>query len=191
MSNTSVSVSRAAVVVLALAFAPGCLVISLHPAYDDESLVWDPSLLGRWQNADDNASVEIERGEWRSYRIRYVYPIETGELTGYLTSIGAERYLDVMPVRGRDPGSFMVPVHAVFRVRLEGDRLELASLSYDWFVERLRASRPVTGLSVVQDQKKNALIVSPTRRLRTWLRNQPPASPGFGAPTTFTREAKQ
>ena len=170
---------------------PGCLVLSLNPVYDDESLVWEPGLVGTWQNSEDNASVEVQQGEWRSYRIRYVYPVETGELTGYLTSIGKERYLDVMSVRGQDPGSFLIPVHAIFRVRLEGDRLELAALSYDWFVERLHAARPVPGLSVVQDQKENALIVSPTRRLRTWLRGQGATAPVFGAPATFTRESKK
>lgn len=187
VSNTRVSLTRAGILAMALAFTPGCLVLSLHPAYDDESLVWEPALLGTWQNADDNASVEIERGEWRSYRLRYAYPVETGELTGYLTSIGAERYLDVMPGRGRDPGSFLLPVHAVFRVRLEGNRLELASLSYDWFLERLRASKPVAGLGVVEDQKQNALIVSSTARLRAWLRRQTPASGAFGVPVVFVR----
>lgn len=189
MSNTGVS--RVLVLIAALAFMPGCLVLSLNPAYDDESIVWEPGLVGTWQNVEDNASVEIERGEWRSYRIRYVYPIEKGELTGYLTTIGKERYLDVMPVRGQDPGSFLIPVHGIFRVRLEGDRLELAPLSYDWFVERLHAGKPVAGLSVVQDQKENALIVSPTARLRTWLGGQAAAAPAFGAPATFTRESKK
>ena len=189
VSNTSV-VLRVVALAAALAFAPGCLVLSLNPAYDDESLVWEPGLVGTWQNAEDNASVEVERGEWRSYRIRYVYPIESGELTGYLSSIGKEVHLDVMPARGQDHGSFLIPVHAIFRVRLEGDRLELASLSYDWFFERLRGRKPVPGLTVVEDQKKNALIVSPTASLRMWLRDLPRESPAFGAPATFTRESK-
>ena len=89
--------------------------------------------------------------------------------------------------RGEDRGSFLIPVHAIFRVRLQGDRLELSALSYDWFFDRLRASRPVPGLDVVQDQKENALIVSPTARVRAWLRGQPAGGPAFGAAATFTR----
>jgi len=184
------ALSRASLLAAVLAAAPGCLVLSLHPAYDDESIVWDPALAGRWQNVEDNASLEIERGEWRSYRIRYAHPIESGELTGYLTAIGTERYLDVMPARGEDHGAFLVPVHAVLRVRLQGDSLELTALSYDWFFERLRGSQGIPRLSAVEDQKENALIVSPTAQLRSWLRSGPGKGAAFGAPATFARTRK-
>src|SRR5262249_11838639 len=133
----------------------------------------------------------IERSEWKSYHIHYVHPSETGDLTGYLTFIGNDRYLDVMPARGQDRGSFLIPVHAILRVRLDGDRLELTALSYDWFFEHLRANRPITGLMAALDQKQNALILSPVDRFRDWLRVQSADSPGFGAPAAFTRKASR
>lgn len=177
-----------ALLVAGLCAAPGCLVISVNPAYDDESIGFDPALVGTWQDADDNASITIERGEWKSYRVHYVHPIETGDLTGYLTAVDDTRYLDVMPARGEDRGSFLIPVHLVLRVRLEGDELELTPLSYDWFLDRLRAGTPVAGLKVTLDQKENALIVSPAARLRDWLRVQPAAGRMFGAGAVFTRK---
>ncbi len=186
-----VTYGRALVLALTLASAPGCLVLSLNPAYDDGSIAWEPDLVGSWQNAEDHASMTIERGQWRSYKVHYVHPIETGDLTAYLTHIGDERYLDLMPERGEDPGSFLIPVHAVLHVRLQGDRLELAPLSYDWFADRLREGRGIVGLRVSQDQKENALIVSPPAQLRTWLRGQGAGGPVFGAAATFTRVTKQ
>ena len=179
---------RALLLAAALFCAPGCLVLSLHPAYDGESLGWSPELLGSWHDPDDNASLQIDRGEWRSYKIRYVHPIETGEVTGYLTSIGNERYLDVMPARGEDRGAFSLPAHALLRVELDGDRLELTPLSYDWFFDRLHARAAVTGLSAALDQKENALIVSPTAALRDWIRRQPKDGRMFGASAVFTRK---
>jgi hypothetical protein len=179
---------RAAVLAALLLAAPGCLVLSLQPAYNDEALGWDPALLGVWQDADDNASLEIERGEWRSYRIHYVHPIESGDLTGYLTAIDDARYLDVMPARGEDRGAFVIPVHAVLRVALTGDRLELTPLSYDWFFDHIRARRPIAGLRVALDQKENALIASPVTGLRDWLRRQPLDGKMFGASAVFTRK---
>lgn len=175
--------------VLALAFAPGCLVLCVNPGYDGETMTWDPALLGAWHDADDKASMEIERGEWKSYRIKYVHPIETGALTGYLTAIGDERFLDVMPARGEDRGSFLIPVHAVLRVRLEGDRLELTPLSWDWMNQRLRARTRITGLDVALDQKENALVVSSTAALRAWLRKQPTDGRMFGAAAVFIRKS--
>jgi hypothetical protein len=182
---------RLGVLTAVLLLAPGCLVLSLHPVYDDESLGWDPALVGTWVDADDNVSLRIERGEWRSYKIHYVHPIETGDVTGYLTAIDDVRYLDVMPARGEDRGAFVIPVHAVMRLDLDGDRLELTPLSYDWFFDRLQGSagpRRVPGLDVAMDQKENALISGSTRALREWLRRQPAGGPMFGASAVFTRK---
>ena len=81
---------RVWLLVAALLAAPGCLVVSLHPVHDDESIGYDPALVGTWTDAEDNASITIEPGEWRSYKVHYVHPIETGDLTGYLTAIDDE-----------------------------------------------------------------------------------------------------
>lgn len=167
--------------------AAGCLVLTLNPAYDDESIGWDARLAGKWEDADDQASLTIERGEWKSYKVHYVHPIETGDLTAYLTSIGDEQFLDVMPARGEDRGAFVLPVHAVLHVRLEDDRLELTPLSYDWFADRMRQHRRVPGLTVAFDQKENTIIASPTAALRAWLRAQALDGEMFGAGAVFLR----
>jgi hypothetical protein len=180
---------RAGLVALALACSPGCLVLSLHPAYDDETIAWEPALLGSWVDSDDKVTMTVERSEWKSYRITYVHPIETATITAHLTAVGNVRYLDVMAARGEDRGAFLVPAHAVVRVRLEGDELELTPLSYDWFADRLRSRMPIAGLHVVEDQKENTLIVSPAAHLRAWLRGLPATGPVFGAPALFTRKA--
>lgn len=179
---------RLAALLIALTLAPGCLVISLNPAYDGETIGWEPALLGHWYDAEDKSSMDIERGEWKSYRIKYSHPSESGMLTGYLTSIGDERFLDVMPVRGADRGSFLIPAHAVFRVDLEGERLELTPISYDWMYEQLRSHTPFGGLDVVLDQKENAVVVSSTQALRAWLRKQPKEEVIFGAGAVFARK---
>ena len=179
---------RGLLVALLATLASGCLVLSVNPAYDDHTLAWDPDLIGQWDDADDKASIAIERGEWRSYKLRYQHPIETGELTGYLTIVGNERFLDVMPARGQDRGSFLIPVHAVLRVRLKGDTLELTPLSYDWFADQLRSGKPIAGLAASLDQKENALLTTPGDRFRDWLRLQPADGPMYGAAATFTRQ---
>jgi hypothetical protein len=182
------NVRRFVMLTAALLLVPGCLVVSVHPTHDREALVWDPALLGDWVNADDNSSLKIERGEWQSYRLHYVHPIETGDLTGYLTTVGKVRYLDVMPAKGKDHGSFLVPVHATVRVALDGDRLELTALSYDWFFDRLKTKAGVAGLEIVLDEKENALIVSPPTAVRAWIARQPPDGKMFSASASFTRK---
>jgi hypothetical protein len=168
--------------------APGCLVLTVHPSHDRDDLVWEPALIGEWQNTEDNASMMIERGEWESYKIEYAHPIEKGQLTGYLTTIGKARYLDVMSARGQDHGAVLLPVHASLRVQLEGNRLELTALSYDWFFDRLKKKAAIPGLMVALDEKENALIVSPTAAVRAWIAKQPAGGAAFGASAVFTRK---
>jgi hypothetical protein len=181
-------VRKLALVVWCAVGSSACLVVSINPGYSETTIAWEPNLVGTWIDADDKAMLQIDRGEWRSYRIHYEHPIERGNLTGYLTIIGDERYLDVMPSRGQDRGSFLIPVHALLRVRLDGDKLELTPLSYDWFEERARGEKLVPALDVTMDQKENALITSSVDRLREWLRTQPADGPMFGASAAFTRK---
>ncbi len=177
-----------ALLIAVLLTAPGCLVLTVNPSHDRDALAWEPGLLGQWQNADDNASLTIDRGEWQSYKIHYTHTIESGHVTGYLTTIGESQYLDVMPARGEDRGAFLLPLHATVRVKLTGDRLELTGLSYDWFFDRLRLKTAIPGLTATFDEKENALIVSPTRAFRAWLSKQPAGSAVFGASAVFTRK---
>ena len=149
-------------------------MLSLHPAYDDESIAWDPALLGDWRDADDVSTMHFGPAEWRSYKVHYEHPSEKGDVTAYLTIVGDERYLDITPARGQDWGSFLLPVHAVFHVALDGDTLTLTPLSYDVLSGRVREGRPAAPqLAAVFDQKQNVVIISPTPRLRSWLRKTP------------------
>jgi hypothetical protein len=182
----STAAARLAALLAGAAMASGCLVLDLHPAYDPSSMAFEPALVGSWEDADDDVTVLVERGEWNSYRIHYVHPIEEGNLTGYLTQIGSERLLDVMPVKGEHRGSFLVPVHAALRVRLEGDTLSVWPLSYEYFRGRLEAGS-LPGLTLVLDGKENVLVTSPTAALRRWFARQPAASPAIGPEATFRR----
>lgn len=182
------AVRRLLLLATVLIATPGCLVVTMNPSHTRDTAVWEPALVGEWQNVDDASSMTIERGEWHSYTIEYTHTIEKGRLTGYLSTIGKGRYLDVMPARGEDHGSFLLPLHVVLRVALDGDRLELTPLSYDWFSDRLQKKVPIAGLNVVLDEKENALIASPTAAVRAWIGRQPAGSPAFGPGAVFVRK---
>ena len=180
--------SVASCLLLALCIScTGCLVVSLRPVYDEESIDWEPGLIGSWYDADDRVTLTFDAAEWRSYRLHYDHPSEKGDLTAYMTVVGNDHYLDITPLRGEDHGSFLVPVHGVLRVTLDGDQLTLAPLSYDWFADRLRARRPL-GIAAVLDQKDNALITATTPRLRAWLRGLPAASAAWGGEASLARQ---
>lgn len=181
-------VCRAALLLVIVATSPACLVATLHPLYGHETIAWDPALVGTWQSEDDATLLRVARDEWRSYRIEYEHPIETGALTGYLTAIGDLYYMDVMPVRGAEHGAFVLPVHAAVRIRrVDDERLELTPLAYDAFLDAARGRTGVGGLAFVLDQKQNAVVSSPTSELRRWIGRQGASSRLMGPTTTFRR----
>jgi hypothetical protein len=177
-----------AALVCAAALSTGCLVVSLQPAYDDNSIVFDERLIGQWENADDRTKAAFEQAEWRSYRVTYTDRAATTTLQGNLTRIGASLYLDLTETRGIDAGPYLVPVHGLYRVNLTADTLTASALNYAWF------TRPVTGrltpgLTMAMDARRNVVLASPTSGLRAWLARAPDGA--FDVPMTFAKKASE
>lgn len=165
-----------------------CLVVSLHPLYDDQSIAWDEGLVGAWRDAEDNIDVAIDRGEWRSYRVRYRHPVDTGTFTAHLTLVENVHYLDLMPERGQDYGPLLVPVHAIVRVDRQGDSLTVTPLDYDRLAAAFKQRARGSGPAMAMDEKQNVFLTAPTAELRRWVRLE--GSKASGAAATFIR-AKQ
>jgi hypothetical protein len=162
----------------------GCLVLSLHPAYDDKSIAFEESLLGKWANAEDQLEAAIERGEWRSYKVTYTDHSNTTTFQGNLTRIGGTLLIDLTESRGADPGPYLVPVHGVYRLTLNGDSLTAAPLEYGWFTRAMQA-KSLGRIAASLDDRRNAVVSSSTADLRRWLAKPPPDA--FAAPMTFER----
>jgi hypothetical protein len=162
----------------------GCLVLSLQPAYDAESVAFDESLLGVWTNSDDETQATIERGEWRSYKVAFKDRFATRALQGNLTHIGNATFLDLTEQRGTEAAPFLVPVHAFFQIDVSGDTLHAALLDYAWF-SRAMERKTLVRLNAAFDDRRNAIIASPVADIRRWLARVPDEA--LAAPMTFTR----
>jgi len=178
---------RVAVLLVAIG-SSGCLVLSLQPAYDNDSVIFDEALVGQWANAEDDTSAVIERAEWRSYKIAYTDRFATRLFNGNLTKAGASTLLDLTEVRGADAGPYLVPVHGVFKVVITSETLTVADLDYNWFLRALTkklAGRPAAAV----DDRRNVILTAPTSDLRRWLAGAPVEA--FGAPATFSRRRER
>ena len=174
-----------AAVLFAAWVSSGCLVLSLQPAYDAESVAFTDALVGTWINAEDQTRATIDRGEWRSYKVTYTDRFASRALQGNLTAIGGVSFLDLTEQRGADPGPFLVPVHGVFRIDVAGDTLTVTPFDYNWFARAL-TDRTLVRLAAAFDDRRNALVVSSTADFRRWLARTP--QDAFAAPMTFARQ---
>lgn len=176
----------APIVLVALAAASsGCLVLGLDRFYDDAAIIFDERLLGSWKDADDNVTAVIERSEWRSYKIKFTHPIETGTLTGYLFKEGVSTYLDLTPVRGQDGGSLVMPGHALVKVTIAPDLLSVAPLAHEWFIRALTTKSLPASLQAFRSEREQIVLAAPRASLRQWLASRPADDPAFGSPATF------
>jgi hypothetical protein len=162
----------------------GCLVLSLQPAYDADSVAFDDALVGLWNNTDDETQATIERGEWRSYKVTYKDRFASRALQGNLTHIGEAAYLDLTEQRGNDAGPYLVPVHGIVRLELHSDTLCASLLDYTWFSHAME-QKAIGRLTTAFDDRRNVIIASTTADLRRWLLRVPDAA--VAAPMTFTR----
>jgi hypothetical protein len=180
--------ARLAVMMAVAAASSGCFVVTLSPAYDDPSIVFDDALVGRWDNAEDRTSVVIDRAEWRSYKVTYTDRSTTYVFQGNLTTIGAEQFLDLTRSRGSDAGPLLMQVHAVYRVMRAADTLTAAAIDYGW-VTRAMDEKRLGRLPAAMDDRRNAVIAARTEDLRAWLAKAPPDA--FAAVMTFKRTDAQ
>lgn len=171
-------------VLLSAVLSTGCIVLSMHPAYDDASIAWEEALLGTWRAPEDNVEVLVERGEWRSYRVQYRHPVEVRDFTGHLTTIGDTYVLDLMAPRGVDHGAALIPAHLILRLQRDGARWVVSPLDYDAARAAIKSGRPY-GAGAVFDQRQYVILTESTEALRRWLRARAPTD--FNAGAVFER----
>jgi len=173
----------AAACVLALS-SSGCIVVSLHPAYDDSSIQFDDGLIGAWKSDDEDTTVEFEAGEWRSYRVTLTTPRSTATMSAHLTKIGSMDLLDLMPATGIDLATLSIAVHVIVRIHRDGDALTASAMDYE--AARRAVPKPF-GIEAVMDERQNVVITTSTAELRRVLSGQAPGAAIFGAASTLRR----
>lgn len=162
----------------------GCLVVGLHPFYEEGTIEFDEALLGAWQSVENQDSVRVERGPWRSYRITSSGADREETYVGYLTRVGGLRLLDLVWCTEPEDTPLTSRVHLPVRVQLLGDALALAPLDYDWFRGEMDRGR-LGALHPTLDEQENVLLTAPTAAVRAWLASH--AAERYDDPLRYTR----
>jgi hypothetical protein len=176
---------------LTFAFAvlsAGCLVGSLHPVYDDASIVFDEALVGSWTNKESEVTVVVERGEWRSYHVAYTDRFGTTKFTGHLARVGPARFLNIRPEDGLERPAFLVVANGVMQIEIEPARVRVREPEYGTVLARLNAGK--LDLDAATDLKRNVVVTAPTARLRAWLLKALEDEDAWADWKTFTRSTR-
>ncbi len=171
--------------------APGCLVLGLDRFYDEASIVFDERLLGTWKNADDNVTVTVEKSDWRAFRIQYVHTIDTRVLTAYLFKVREAYFLDLSPLRGEDPGPFLLPAHTVVRLVFGAGEIRISPLDFDWFSRALEAKTLPAELRASLGERNQVVLAADRNALVRWLAARPENDPAFGDAAIFRKNPER
>ena len=114
----------------------GC-VWSVHRLYTEETVVFEPALVGVWATAGEEKVAIVKAGEDKSYEITY-RDKDVGEgvavnYRAHLVRLGEFLFLDVQPdkkavddVMEAKPMWYLLSTHTFYRVQLKGDAVTVS-----------------------------------------------------------------
>jgi hypothetical protein len=196
MMTRSVSVLAVASLLLS-----GCLCqTSVHPFVPKAEAIDVPGIDGFWvETGGDNSPSTLEIRRADSGRMRKLMIGELGKTTTEAFSlavgqIGDTLVWDMLPESGDGMADLQrLPLHTLARLKLEGDRLEVAFLDAEWVSSRcLRGDLDLEHLRLVDDEGEAkdddfVILTGPTPDLRGFIEDVLDNDEAFGEADVFVR----
>lgn len=137
-------------VLTAVLLLGGC-VRCLHPIYTSSDVVFNEKLIGTWkQPGKDDTTWQFteSKDDDRDRGYRLVVTDKdgyTGAFLAHLAKLGDDHFLDLYPIEPKVASSGFYKfhfqrIHTFYRVQLEGDTFQLASMKPDWLEKHLQSN---------------------------------------------------
>jgi hypothetical protein len=149
-------------------------LLSLHALYTKETQVFDPSIEGKWQNAD-NSMVVTRMGDF--YEVLLQACPAHGEPTKFEMHL-----LDIQGIRFADLEGADQIGHMILRVRQSGGQLQVAFMDSKW----LRETVPHDDADIERGSKQSILTV-PTPQVRNLVAKYAREEESYDKEIVFSR----
>jgi len=120
----------------------GCITTSIHPLYTPSDLIFDPALLGVWEERENPQETwAFEKSGEKEYRlVTRDSDGNTGEFRAHLLKLGDARFLDLFPHRKALDfhQAHLQPVHSFLKIVEAGPGLQLSLLDLEWLSTLLK-----------------------------------------------------
>lgn len=177
----------------------GC-VLSFYPLFDSGQALYDPALVGVWKaiNADPGKP-EKTKMIFTVTRLsdRNSYWLETemdhqpkGLYYAEIGLVGTNRFLQIAPRRPPDIpvgsiyGEHFIQAWSFWKMRLDGDKLELAEMNYQWLEAMVKAGK--VDIKHEQQDRRFIVLTASTRDLQSFVAKY--ANEAFGEGIEFDRQ---
>jgi len=200
------------------ALLAGCVpVVSLHPLFTKDTLVYEEKLLGTWvedsnqpqitwefapleENAAERLPAEMREAIQKCYRVNVVDDKgRKGSFAACLVKLQDKLFLDVLPDQfpsGEQDAEqmklaynafFFVPVHTFVRVSAIGDQLKVRLTDDGEFKKLLKAQPKAVRFDMIDDRP---VLTAPTADLQTFFAKYADDERLFPSDLSLTRKAQ-
>ena len=182
---------RFVLLIPALVYLTGCSgVVSRHPLASPhgKGVVFDPALLGTWEETQTTGDVAINRYTVARADSGYTFRVVTGadEMKGtmYLMKVGDRYLLDVYcPSDGEQ-----LPVHFFVRLRMKKDTAWVAAMDSDWLQNQIK-TRGELRHELLNEGDHRVVLTASSAELRKYLLPYAAEQRAFGEECELRRVA--
>lgn len=155
----------------------GCFVLSVHPLYFEENLIFEPGLVGTWgekQYEKDLSELWIfKKSGDKSYRL-IIREKDSGEgvFEAHLLKLGKHLFLNLYPEEPETGMEFynmhLIPAHSFIKVSLEGHVLRLGFFDLDWLEKSLEQNK----VKIKHERRDDTIVLTAsTKELQEFVIN--------------------
>lgn len=173
----------------------GC-VLSVHPLFTDDSLIFEEKLLGVWAEEGSEERYEFGRyGDKDDKRYTFVYTDTEGETGEFLASLGKLNdmlFLDLYPAEADvNANAFykyhLLGVHTFIKVEQIGPTLQMRVMSPDKMKEMLKQDPNLVKHEVLEEPDSRILLTASTKDLQRFMVEYANTEGLFEEPTDLRR----
>ena len=180
-----------------LAFLLGGCVLSVHPLFSEDDLVFEEKLLGVWaEKQDSQERWEFGRhGDRDDRRYTIVYTDTEGKTGEFLASLGKLNdmlFLDLYPAEADvNANEFykyhLLGVHTFLKVEQIGPTLQMRMMSHDKMKEMLEADQNLVKHEVLEEPDSRIMLTASTEELQRFMVEHANDEGLFDEPTHLRR----
>jgi hypothetical protein len=169
---------------------------SLHPLFTDTERTSDPALAGVWQdNQQENTFTLRWFPDGKLYFLKTDMkdqPATPGEFNAVLGTVGKHRFLEIVPRRPNNIpaksffGGHFFQACSFWKVDLDGDKLTLTPLNYQWVEAMVKAKK----LEIKHEQQEGGFIIltASTAELKAFVLKYADDKAAFSGTLAFDRK---
>jgi len=190
--------TRNLIAIGAVAILLAACIPSVNPFYQDKDVVFDPHLLGEWQDKETTDKPEVwafEQSTNKGYELTVTEQGKTGKFSAHLFKLKDAQFLDLIPTdceyatnQAELVAFSMFPGHLLMRVAQIEPELKMAGCDYDWLGKYLETNSAAIGHHT---ESERMVLTAETADLQKFLLNHLGTNDLFKEYGVMVRRPKQ